>query len=179
LFGVPVLAVPARPDGIAAVGEPLTGPEVWVPAVVTMVVFVWDMPTLAWAGMWYSGVGPAPANWLAPGHPPGARGAVAGVPRRALRHGGWSWTAVAVLWLLICGINNHSCGPPHDSSCGAGCASGRRAAAHTRAGGGRDSAGGRRRACPRDAGLWSVTRRSRSDERDHQAPPGRSPGHCP
>lgn len=107
LFGGPVLAILGAQAVLLLTGEPWTSTEVWVPTVVTMGLFVWDMPTLAWAGMWYSVSSRRPqlaslraifrvlvVPWLV----------FAGM---LFVVGVWDWTAVTVLWLLICGVNNH------------------------------------------------------------------------
>lgn len=108
LFGPPVLAVVVAQAALVISGEPLSGPEDWAPVLVTMVLFVWDMPTLAWAGLWYSVSSRRPqlaslraifrvlvVPWLV----------FLGV---LFILGVWSWAVLAGVWLVICGVNNHA-----------------------------------------------------------------------
>ncbi len=107
LFALPVLGVLAVELVLLFLTTPVAGDTAWIPALVTMGLFVWDMPTLAWAGMWFSVSGRKP-------HLASMRAVyrVLVVPWLILLAvlfvvGVWSWTAVVVAWVLICGINNH------------------------------------------------------------------------
>lgn len=108
LFGVPAAALLVVETGmlLSDVGTPGGQINDWLPAVAAMAMFVWDMPTLAWAGMWYSVSGRRPqyaslraifrvlfVPWL-------VFFAVLFVV------GVWNWLVVALLWLIVCGGNN-------------------------------------------------------------------------
>lgn len=107
LFGLPVIGVFGVELLLLLLSSPIAGDTAWIPALVMLGLFVWDMPTLAWAGMWFSVAGRRPqmASMRAVYR-------VLVVPWLVLLAilfvvGVWSWTAVAVVWVLICAINNH------------------------------------------------------------------------
>ena len=108
LFGVPAAALLVVETAMLFSGGGGPGGQIndWLPAAAAMAMFVWDMPTLAWAGMWYSVAGRRPqyaslraifrvlfVPWL-------VFSAVLFVV------GVWNWLVVALLWLIVCGANN-------------------------------------------------------------------------
>jgi ABC-type transport system involved in cytochrome c biogenesis permease component len=108
LFGLPCVALLAvEALLLLASGPGRTSIDDWSMAVAAMVLFAWDMPTLAWAAMWYSVAGKRP-QWAALR----AIFRVLVVPWLVFLAalfvvGVWNWLAVTVLWGAIGGVNNY------------------------------------------------------------------------
>lgn len=108
LFGLPCAALLAVEALLLLASGPGRGSaDDWCLAVVAMVLFAWDMPTLAWAAMWYSVAGRRP-QWAALR----AIFRVLVVPwllfiGALFVVGVWSWLAVTLLWGVIGGVNNY------------------------------------------------------------------------
>lgn len=108
LFALPCAALLAVEALLLLASGPGRGStDDWYLAVVAMVLFAWDMPTLAWAAMWYSVAGRRP-QWAALR----AIFRVLVVPWLVFIGalfvvGVWSWLAVTLLWGAIGGVNNY------------------------------------------------------------------------
>lgn len=100
LFGVPAAAVLVV-EVVMLASSGATRFNDWLPAVAAMIVFVWDLPVLAWTAMWYSVAGRRP-------HLASLRAIfrVLVVPWLIFLAvlflvGVWNWTAVTGLWLFV------------------------------------------------------------------------------
>lgn len=105
LLGVPAAAVLAV-EGVVLASSGATHFNDWLPAMAAMIVFVWDLPVLAWTAMWYSVAGRRP-------HLASLRAIfrVLVVPwliflTALFMVGVWNWTAVTGLWFFVCAGSN-------------------------------------------------------------------------